>query len=418
MPSASDLSLTVLMSAYACEPGRGSEEGVGWNLAKEMARHHQVWVITRANNRATIDQELARDPEPNLHFVYYDLPRWARWWKRGDMGVQLYYYLWQIGALNAGRRLTAAVSFDVAHHVTFGKYWAPTFLALLPIPFVWGPVGGGDSAPWSFWRGLSRRGMVYEAVRAAARWVGEHDPLVRRTARRAAVTIATTRATAERARKLGASNVREFSHVGLSASEMDLLGRSAQRGNDRVRFISIGVLHAWKGFHLGLRAFAVADVPDSEYWIIGSGPEAPNLRSLAKDLGITARVQFIAFHPNGRRDTLQRLAQCHVLVHPSLHESGGTVCVEAMASRVVVVCLDIGGPALQVTAETGVKIAVSSPSQAVRDIAEAMRRLGASSELRRQITVAARKRAESEYSWTGRAAHLNRFYAEAVGARS
>ena len=39
------------MSAYACEPGKGSEPGVGWAVALEMARYHDIWVITRANNR-------------------------------------------------------------------------------------------------------------------------------------------------------------------------------------------------------------------------------------------------------------------------------------------------------------------------------------------------------------------------------
>ena len=60
--------LKVLMSAYACEPGKGSEPGVGWTVAREMARHHDIWVITRANNRPVIEAELARNPQPGLHF--------------------------------------------------------------------------------------------------------------------------------------------------------------------------------------------------------------------------------------------------------------------------------------------------------------------------------------------------------------
>ena len=72
--------LRVLMSAYACEPGKGSEPGVGWNLAKAMATRHDVWVVTRANNRPVIESELEEQPVPNLHFLYYDLPRWASWW--------------------------------------------------------------------------------------------------------------------------------------------------------------------------------------------------------------------------------------------------------------------------------------------------------------------------------------------------
>jgi allantoicase len=30
--------MKVLLSAYACEPGRGTELGVGWNTVREVAR--------------------------------------------------------------------------------------------------------------------------------------------------------------------------------------------------------------------------------------------------------------------------------------------------------------------------------------------------------------------------------------------
>ena len=68
--------LKVLMSAYACEPGRGSEPEVGWQWAFQMARFHEVTVVTRANNRAVIDRALADYPGAKPEFIYYDLPAW------------------------------------------------------------------------------------------------------------------------------------------------------------------------------------------------------------------------------------------------------------------------------------------------------------------------------------------------------
>ena len=46
--------MKILLSAYACEPNRGSEQGVGWSWAVELSKHHEVWVITRYNNEPTI----------------------------------------------------------------------------------------------------------------------------------------------------------------------------------------------------------------------------------------------------------------------------------------------------------------------------------------------------------------------------
>ena len=66
----------ILLSAYACEPGRGSEPGVGWGWATELAElGHEVWVLTRADNRMTIARNPPVDPL-NPRFIYYDLPSW------------------------------------------------------------------------------------------------------------------------------------------------------------------------------------------------------------------------------------------------------------------------------------------------------------------------------------------------------
>ena len=404
--------LKILLSAYACEPGKGSEPGVGWGLAREMSRYHQVWVITRANNRPAIEVELARNPVPNLHFVYYDLPRWARFWKKGQRGVQLYYYLWQIGAYFVARNLHRKIGFDLIHHVTFVKYWSPSFLALLPVPFIWGPVGGGESAPRAFWRDFSLRGQVYEALRGLARWLGELDPFVRLTARRSVVALATTNETAARLRKLGARDVQVFSEVGLSKEEVEELGKIEGRSGNPVRFISIGRLLHLKGFHLGLRAFAEAKLAEAEYWVIGDGPERGRLEVLAKSLGIADRVRFWGWLP--REETLRKLAACDILVHPSLHDSGGWVCVEAMAAGRPVICLDLGGPATQVTGETGFKVPALSPEQAVRNLAEAMGKLAWDIGLRIQMGEAGCRRVQEYFAWIEKIRCVNQIYMKAI----
>ncbi|KAB2833154.1 MAG: glycosyltransferase family 1 protein, partial [Candidatus Dadabacteria bacterium] len=96
--------LKVLLSAYACESGKGSEPGVGWNWVNQIARFHDVWVITRANNRESIERENG-GALSGVHWIYFDYPGWARFWKRGQRGVHLYYYLWQIAVYFLARRL-------------------------------------------------------------------------------------------------------------------------------------------------------------------------------------------------------------------------------------------------------------------------------------------------------------------------
>ena len=96
--------LRILLSAYACEPNKGSEPGIGWRWALGLAHAgHEVWVITRANNAGAIEHALAGRRNAGLQFIYYDLPGWARGWKRGARGVRTYYVLWEWGRLPARR---------------------------------------------------------------------------------------------------------------------------------------------------------------------------------------------------------------------------------------------------------------------------------------------------------------------------
>jgi glycosyltransferase involved in cell wall biosynthesis len=405
--------MKILVSAYACEPGKGSEPGVGWNWVKQIARFHEVWVITRANNEPGIRHEIEKNPMPNVHWIFYDLPHWLRFWKKGERGLRPYYYMWQFGIYLRAKRLMREVKFDVAHHLTFVNYWLPSFLALLPVPFIWGPVGGGESAPSKFRSAFSRKGRFYEHARDLARSVSRWDPILHQTARRARLGLATTRDTELKMRALGCRNVVLYSEAGLSEEDILRLAALPQHREGPFRIVSIGRLLHWKGFDLGVRAFArvANEFPNSEYWIVGDGPERTRLGELARELGVDERVFF--WGPLPRQVTLDKLLDCDVLLHPSLHDSGGWVCLESMAAGRPVVCLDLGGPAVQVNELTGIKVTAQSPEQAVVDIADALLRLIRDPELRARLSLAGRQRVKEVFCWNRKGEWINEAYATA-----
>jgi glycosyltransferase involved in cell wall biosynthesis len=410
--------MRILISAYACEPHKGSEPAVGWGWVLQAARSHEVWVITRSSNEPDISAYLVRSPLPNVHWVYHDLPRWARFWKKGNRGVHPYYYLWQIGAFLIARRLYRHVRFDVMHHATFVNYWLPSFLGFLPIPLVWGPVGGGESAPGAFYRTFSLRGRLYEHLRDLVRGLAAADPVLRSVAPRSAVPLATTPETAAVLRRLGCRDVRAFSQVALGDQELASLARLPVRNDGPFRAVSIGRLLHWKGFDLGLKAFAdlVRDVPDAEYWVLGDGPERGRLTRLAHGLGVADRVHFLGQRP--RQDVLTALGQCDVLLHPSLHDSGGFVCLEALAAGRPVVCLDLGGPAVIVSADCGYLVPADDPERVPAEIAAALHGLARDPGLRRRLGAAGRERAAELFCWDGRGAVMDGFYALAAARRT
>jgi glycosyltransferase involved in cell wall biosynthesis len=379
-----------------------------------MAEYHDVWVLTRARNRPMIEAELRGKSPGRLTPVYIDLPECVLERTRQSQTVQIFYYLWQLRAFFVARRLHRAIGFDLVHHVTYAKFWAPSFVGLLGLPFVWGPVGGGESAPPGLKGRFNAKGRLYEWVREYARRLGERDPFVRLTARRSTVALATTEESAGRMRAIGARAVRVVPAIGLTQEDLDRLDAIETPERDGVRFLSIGRLLHWKGFDLGIEAFARAALPNAEYVIVGDGPERSRLEAQARKLGVADRVRFTG--KISRDETLQLLGASDLLVHPSLHESGGLVCLEAMAARRPVLCLDWGGPAIVLGEAAGIRVAPHDIGQVVSDLAAGMRRLADDADLRAAMGRAGREQVEACYTWATKIQMYRSVYEEAIEA--
>jgi glycosyltransferase involved in cell wall biosynthesis len=89
--------------------------------------------------------------------------------------------------------------------------------------------------------------------------------------------------------------------------------------------VAIGRLAEQKNYPVLIRA--AVHMPDVVVRIVGDGSEGPALKTLAAELGVTDRVQFLGFHP--RTETLEILAGGDVFVQPSLFEGHSLALIEA-----------------------------------------------------------------------------------------
>jgi glycosyltransferase involved in cell wall biosynthesis len=143
---------------------------------------------------------------------------------------------------------------------------------------------------------------------------------------------------------------------------------------------------------------------------VGDGPERERLEAVARELKVSDQVKFWGRLP--RDEALRKLSECHALIHPSLHESGGWVCLEAMALRRPVVSLDLGGPAVLVTEETGFKIPAIKPEQVVDELAAVMNALTKDRDLTIRMGETARKRVVEQFNWRKKGAQIAEIYGE------
>ncbi len=333
--------LKVFVSAYACEPGLGSEIGVGWHWVIEMSKYFELWVLTRESNRHRIEPWIEEHPEyKGIHFLYYDLPRWARFWKKGLRGVRLYYNLWQLLTDRIVERTMKQENIKVFHHLTYGNaLWRVSSYGQRQC-FIWGPIGGLETIPKEFSKHYTLKWRMVEAIRrlvaSASRW----NLGMRKKVRNADLILCKTRSTLQKI---------DFFHHNLKILFTDVAPDSKKCYNfavntaKSVNYISVGRLDAWRGFDLAIEAFAKvhAEKPLTRLTILGEGSDRKRLEKLLAENGLNESVSLVG---GVEMDEYWRLmAEADVVVNASLKEGGVTVAFDAMSMGKPMVCVDSGG---------------------------------------------------------------------------
>jgi glycosyltransferase involved in cell wall biosynthesis len=332
--------LRVLLSAFSCEPGKGSEPEVGLQTLLAAAARHEVWVLTSNTGapalRAFLD---AHELGPRIHLepVPFGIDLDDR---LGLMTFHAYYDRWQRRAGERAMQLERRVGFDVVHHATMSTIWTRVGVASVPKPLVWGPVGGGVEPPLGLLPALGPRGLLEDMLRISLRRLLARLPAMRRAPRTAAVVFAQNRDTVRRLHAAGKV-------ILLPNATVVELG-AIQPADDRTRdVVLVSRLVGWKGGHLALRALRHVTHPDAILRVYGEGPDRSRLERTARRWGLADRVRFEGWVP--RCTLLQQVARAGVLVHPSFHDDAPLSVAEALSLGTPVVALKHGGPAEVVT---------------------------------------------------------------------
>lgn len=393
--------MKVFVIAFACEPNRTSEPGVGWNIVGELAKRHEITVLTRCNNRESIEAYLVTHPDApqdKIHWKYYDLAEWFhRLKKKMPCGIQLYQELWQRGA--AKRYKDEFKKYDIVHHLTFGSIFFTPWAAQYTDRLVWGPIGGASGAMENaFLKNESFKSRISEMFYRLVAWYSFHPaPWAARLRKKC-------RAILFRTSELASAVILEQHQLTAVIPETAYAGEIIPRlyKTDRhpLKIMSVGRLIPLKGVKYAIQAFAkfVETGGEGELHIYGDGPLRSELESLAASL--TTNDSLIIFHGNvPNAEILTALDSADILVHSSFREGGSWTILEAMAHGVPVISQDRAGMKDMVTAECGTKIRAANPDEFVAGIAGALGRYYHNLEMCRQQGFATQVRVKGLYSW-------------------
>lgn len=364
--------MNILLSAFACDPEEGSEAGVGWAWACQLAElGHDVCVITRLYHRQAIEQSLSSNHRPHLRFIYVDL-RHVPWYIPG-FGVYLYYFAWQLKIFLLVNRLVNLKTLDCIQHLTYGSYRTPFLLSWLGIPSIFGPIGGGETTPFRLTKGMSFGSKVSELGRILFNALNRFNPIAELVYRRSTLILVTT------AETLHIVPLRYRSKCKIQPAvtipQVDLYPVRVAKSSKARRAIFVGRLLEWKGAHLAIEALAIArqSVPDMTLTIVGYGKCEDKLRSLAKDKRVESGIEWV---PRITREHLMNVYDSHlqILVFTNVRDAGGTVVLEALSRGVPVICLRLGAFGSIVDSSCGASVEVDGRSmdEIVRSIADEM----------------------------------------------
>ena len=312
--------IQVLVSAYSCRPGAVSEPGVAWRQLEALASdsRFRFTVITRLKNVSPIEDEVRRKSIDNLTVVGVDLPRWARFWKRGHLTMHLYYGLWQLAAWQRARALCRGQKFHVAHHLSFMSV-RTCFVPFLDIHSIVGPVGGAQVAPAGFGEVLLHPGK--ERLRTWMIRLLSISPWWRLGLRRVGRYVLANH-----------DNLWVIPEGSRSRCVVQQIGWQVPKSPDgaapatpRDRPVNVltlywgGRLIGWKGLELLLRAIPLARAEGVlvRLDITGKGPDEKHLRQVSTECGLDDCVAFHGYLPFAEVEAMQRSAD--LIVFTSLH---------------------------------------------------------------------------------------------------
>jgi glycosyltransferase involved in cell wall biosynthesis len=399
--------MKVLLSAFACSPDRGSEPAVGWGWATSLADiGHEVTVLTSSRFREPI---LAANP-PGIEFHFIDNPEPSFGRFSPSWGIYESYLRWQDVALrqveSAGRR------YDVAHHVTWGSLRLGSQFWRLPVPLIYGPIGGGQVSPVSYWR-FSGREWAAETLRTASRSLLVLNHRTRETIRNSAVTLACNSATAAVSRRLGGADVRYMLPDGLP---YDWVVAARRRPAGVPVVLWVGGLIPIKAPLLAVQAFAeLRRVMPARLLIVGDGPlrgqlhTAVERRGLAGDVDLLGRVTW---------DDVRRMYDsASVFLFTSLRDSFGAQFLEALGRGLPAVALDHHGIADVDVGPAAVKVALARrPRDLPGRLASALQTVLGHDEW--ELRSAAAVDWAAGHVWPAKAAAATQIYREVLRARA
>lgn len=411
--------LKILINAYACSPGTGSEPGMAWNWVSNLAKFCELYIITEGEFREKIEEVVPTlEQGKNMHFFYNPVSEEIRkmCWNQGDWRFYKYYKEWQWKTYLMAKDICKDEKIDVLHQLNMIGFREPGYLWKLSqengVPFVWGPIGGLKQFPTAYLKEAGLKMQLFMRLKNFLNiWQLKHEKRVDEALKTAKLLISSIPDSYRALKKYKGLESIVIPETGCFLSE-DI--STSRFDTEEFHIIWVGKFDFRKQLPLALEAVALAKNPKLKLDVYGSGSvgQVEMAKNIAEELGIS---DLVIWHGNQQNDVvMEAMRKAQLFFFTSVNEDTSTVVLEAVSNRLPVVCFDACGMSAVIDDSVGRKIALSHPSQSAHDFAQILNELEGNRALLKHLSENCKQR-QMELSWEAKARKVVEEYERIIG---
>lgn len=418
--------LSILINAYACSPGMGSEPGMAWNWCVNLAKHCELHIITEGEFRDKIEEIVPTLPQRgNMHFYYNPIGDnemlcakiRKMCWNQGDWRFYKYYQQWQWKTYLKAKEICTEQHIDVLHQLNMIGFREPGYLWKLSketdIPFVWGPIGGLKQYPLKYTDGGGLKMKLFMALKNTINiWQLKYDKRVNAAFEQASLLISSIPNSYNAIKKYKGLESVIIPETGCFDIERSPTKKQSTN-NDYFRIVWVGKFDFRKRLDIALEAIASAYHKDMIFEIYGTGNEKQikYYKQLCDNLGIS---DIVAWKGNRSNEEVKAsMKSANLFFFTSVNEDTSTVVLEAVSCSLPVLCFDACGMSAVIDDTVGRKVPLSTPSQSVKDFAEKIELLYNNRDVLKRMSENCRER-QLELSWDRKAQQMVELYEQII----
>lgn len=398
------------MTAYDVDPYKGGESQVGWKIPHIASKHFNIILITRKNNKENILKYIEENKisSERMSFIFYDLPYFLRFWKRGKRGSGIYFYLWQL-CIPIFIYLKK-IDFDIAHSVNFVSDAYPHFLWATLKPTIWGPIAHHEKIYKDALKFYGRSALLKDRITWVIKIFLWKLDIFNFASRKLSSKILVSNQSVKKRLNLNNKNI-----VNFPSSAIDSLPLLDKNKKKDFSFLVVARAVPLKSIDIAIKAFIKFKTLNNDSGvtlnIIGEGSFLKELKNLTHNHSMQDSIKFYGAVNYDKLDNFYK--QSSVFLCPS-HEGGGMAVIEAMSYGLPVICFKNFGPGEAACDESAIRINYEYYDQSINKFYEAMDFLHKNPHKVSKMSDAAIYRVKNKFMWEHREISLRQIYNELI----